>query len=50
LDDNIISLKIIDTSYAKSIEVPTFLIGEHVVWGATAMMLSELKDSLKMIL
>jgi 8-oxo-dGTP pyrophosphatase MutT (NUDIX family) len=49
LDDAIIAVKKLDTSYAKSIEIPTFLIGEHVVWGATAMMLSELKDGLKMI-
>jgi 8-oxo-dGTP pyrophosphatase MutT (NUDIX family) len=50
LDDSIIVLKKLETSYAKSIEVPVFLIGEHSVWGATAMMLSELKDALKMIL
>ncbi len=50
LDDSIITTKSLETSYAKSIEVPVFEIGEHLVWGATAMMLSELKDSLKMIL
>jgi 8-oxo-dGTP pyrophosphatase MutT (NUDIX family) len=50
LDDSIIVLKKLETSYAKSIEVPVFQIGEHSVWGATAMMLSELKDALKMIL
>lgn len=50
LDDSIIILKKMETSYAKSIEVPVFQIGEHSVWGATAMMLSELKDTLKMIL
>ena len=47
LDDSIISTKIIDTSYAKSLEVPVFQIEGHTVWGATAMMLSELKDVLK---
>ncbi|MEI7509750.1 MAG: CoA pyrophosphatase, partial [Flavobacterium sp.] len=47
LDDSIITTKSLETSYAKSIEVPVFEIGEHLVWGATAMMLSELKDSLK---
>lgn len=50
LDDSIIVLKKTETSYAKSIEVPVFQIGDHSVWGATAMMLSELKDTLKMIL
>lgn len=50
LDDAIISNKILDTSYAKSLEVPVFEIEEHIVWGATAMMLSELKDVLKMVL
>ncbi|MFM7018934.1 NUDIX hydrolase [Flavobacterium sp.] len=50
LDDAIISNKILDTSYAKSLEVPVFEIEEYIVWGATAMMLSELKDVLKMVL
>jgi 8-oxo-dGTP pyrophosphatase MutT (NUDIX family) len=49
LDDSIIVSKILDTSYAKATEVPAFQIGEHLVWGATAMMLSELKDVLKMV-
>lgn len=49
LDDSIIVSKIIDTSYANAIEVPAFQIDEHLVWGATAMMLSELKDVLKMV-
>ncbi len=30
--------------------VPAFKIQEHIVWGATAMMLSELKDVLKDVL
>ena len=47
-DANIVSKKI-DTSYAKFIDVPGFQVNEHVVWGATAMMLSELKDTLKLI-
>ncbi len=50
LDDSIITMKTLETSYAKSIEVPCFQIEEHLVWGATAMMLSELKDTLKLIL
>lgn len=50
LDDSIISNKKLETSYSKLIEVPVFQIGEHSVWGATAMMLNELKDVLKMVL
>jgi len=50
LDDSIIINKTLQTSYSKSIEVPVFQIDEHSVWGATAMMLSELKEALKMIL
>jgi 8-oxo-dGTP pyrophosphatase MutT (NUDIX family) len=49
LDDSIISIKKLETSYSKLIEVPVFQIEEHTVWGATAMMLSELKDVLKMV-
>lgn len=50
LDDSIIEYKVLETSYAKSIEVPVFQIENHSVWGATAMMMSELKDVLKAIL
>jgi hypothetical protein len=38
------------TSYADRISIPAFKIEEHIVWGATAMMLSELKEVLKIIL
>lgn len=40
----------LSTSYASNIEVPAFSLSGHVVWGATAMMLSELKDLLKEVL
>ncbi len=50
LDESIVKNKSITTSYANRIEVPVFQIGEHAVWGATAMMLSELKEALKMVL
>ncbi len=36
--------KELTTSYATSIKVPAFYLNDHVVWGATAMMLSEVKD------
>ena len=38
------------TSYATDIEVPAFLLNGHVVWGATAMMLNELKSLLEEVL
>ena len=48
-DDIIVSVKIA-TSYGDNILVPAFKINDHVVWGATAMMLSELKEVLKKVL
>ena len=36
--------KTLTTSYATSIKAPAFYLNGHVVWGATAMMLSEVKD------
>jgi 8-oxo-dGTP pyrophosphatase MutT (NUDIX family) len=45
-EDNVV-LKKITTSYAKNIEVPSFELNGYTVWGATAMMLSELKMLLK---
>ncbi len=45
-DDTIIVTETLTTSYATSIEVPAFKIEGHIVWGATAMMLSELRDVL----
>ncbi|KFC57674.1 NUDIX hydrolase [Flavobacterium gilvum] len=50
LSDSIVVNATMTTSYAKSIEVPAFKIEEHIVWGATAMMLSELKVVLNTIL
>ncbi|MCF6350919.1 MAG: CoA pyrophosphatase [Flavobacteriaceae bacterium] len=40
---------IIETSYLKKVEVPCFKFGEHIVWGATAMILSEVKELFKNI-
>lgn len=50
LDDTIIVTNTMRTSYAGSIEVPGFQIEQHFIWGATAMMLSELKETLKLVL
>jgi 8-oxo-dGTP pyrophosphatase MutT (NUDIX family) len=47
LDDDILVSVNLTTSYAENIMVPAFKIKEHIVWGATAMMLSELKEVLK---
>ncbi|EIA08024.1 putative nudix hydrolase YeaB [Flavobacterium frigoris PS1] len=50
LNDEILIEAKIATSYTKEANVPAFNIDGHVVWGATAMMLSELKDVLKGVL
>ena len=50
LDDKIVVTNTMKTSYAESIEVPGFQVEEHFIWGATAMMLSELKETLKLVL
>ena len=44
LNEKTIVKKIMNTSYGNNIEVPTFKINDHYVWGATAMMMSELKE------
>ncbi len=49
LSDSCLTTETLSTSYAKEIEVPAFLLSGHVVWGATAMMLSEMKDLLKQV-
>jgi 8-oxo-dGTP pyrophosphatase MutT (NUDIX family) len=50
LSDSIIVDTNLSTSYADNINVPAFKIENHIVWGATAMMLSELKEVLKEVL
>lgn len=50
LSDAIATHTRITTSYANNISVPVFKIEDKIVWGATAMMLSELKEVLKTIL
>lgn len=50
LDETIIITQTITTSYAVAIEVPAFHLNGHVVWGATAMILSEVKHILKEVL
>lgn len=50
LDDSIVVNVELQTSYAQKIAVPAFKFQEHIVWGATAMILSELKETLKSVL
>lgn len=50
LDDENLIIQKLSTSYASEIEVPAYMLNGHVVWGATAMMLSELKELLKKVL
>ncbi|OSY89387.1 NUDIX hydrolase [Tenacibaculum holothuriorum] len=44
LNDNNITTINITTSYAKNLEVPCFKLNDYIVWGATAMMLSEIRE------
>lgn len=44
LDSRAVTSKKISTSYAKDIDVPCFKLNNYIVWGATAMILSEIKD------
>lgn len=50
LDERTMVTQKMATSYSLSIDVPSFKIFDHYVWGATAMMLSELKETLKKVL
>jgi len=50
LDDALVVSKKMTTSYAVDIEVPAFELNGYIVWGATAMMLNEIKELLKQVL
>lgn len=47
LNDSAVTTKNLTTSYMRDIEVPCFILNNETVWGATAMMLSEIKDLIK---
>ncbi|WBX74685.1 CoA pyrophosphatase [Tenacibaculum pacificus] len=47
LNDRNLTSKEMETSYMKKVAVPCFKLNDYIVWGATAMMLSEIKDLLK---
>jgi 8-oxo-dGTP pyrophosphatase MutT (NUDIX family) len=48
-NDNACSTAVVTTSYAENIPVPCFNLSNFMVWGATAMMLNEIKVLLKEI-
>jgi 8-oxo-dGTP pyrophosphatase MutT (NUDIX family) len=48
-ESNIITTRV-PTSFNVEVDVPAFKLNHEIVWGATAMMLSELKDLLKQVL
>ena len=50
LSEKQVITKTVSTSYSVDVEVSAFKLNNHVVWGATAMMLSEIKDLLKQIM
>lgn len=50
LDEKNVKLKRMATSYTVETDVPVFVVGDQIIWGATAMMLSELKEVLKKVL
>lgn len=47
LDDTHITTVNLTTSYMENIDVPCFKIDHNIIWGATGMMLSEIKELLK---
>ena len=50
LNDANVGSQMLMTSLEKEVEVPMFKLNGHTVWGATAMMLSEIKDLLKKVI
>lgn len=50
LDDKRIIMETVSASYSAAVEVPAFKLNNYIVWGATAMMLSEIKDLLKQLM
>ena len=47
LNEDSVGCQNLTTSYMKNIDVPCFNLNSKTVWGATAMMLSEIKDLIK---
>ena len=49
LNEATVRTKTVRTSYSAEVEVPAFQLNGFTVWGATAMMLSEVKDLIKQL-
>lgn len=49
LCDTAMQTAIISASYSKEIEVPAFLFNHYKVWGATAMILSEARELIRLV-
>lgn len=47
LNDNNLSEISMNTSYMENIKVPCFKFNNHIVWGATGMILSEIKEMIR---
>lgn len=47
LDDSIVIDVEMETSYSQKVKVPAFKFEDYIVWGATAMIMSELKETIK---
>jgi 8-oxo-dGTP pyrophosphatase MutT (NUDIX family) len=45
-EENVVNTSV-ETIYNRNVQVPAYILNDHIVWGATAMMLSEIKDLLK---
>lgn len=50
LDDKNFTTQVLETSYMKEIELPVFKFNDKIVWGATGMMLNELKEVIKKVM
>jgi 8-oxo-dGTP pyrophosphatase MutT (NUDIX family) len=46
-DESSRDLQPVETSYQQRVDVPCFMVDGHVVWGATAMIISEFIDLIK---
>lgn len=49
LNDRSLTTRRMSSSYMQEIDIPCFQLNDHIVWGATAMILSEIKDLLNSI-
>ncbi|WP_149303621.1 NUDIX hydrolase [Pareuzebyella sediminis] len=50
LDDSNIFMENLTTSYAENVSVPAFKLNGYTVWGATGMMLSEIRMLIQQVL